>query len=345
ALFAVVGLLVFAGSAFANAPNPVPGSAKVDSVSVSNGAYTITVEGQWNWVTQTDCPTARDGVGYNVAWFDPSDTANPIGGANSPNGVIYVGTATDNIVHSIYTNGGPSGTLVSSANPFYDGVPNSYLSHNASSSAPTQTDAKNWVSNCSNENPSTKISSGQWGPISHTYPAGFTGPFVFCPVMYDPHGSGTAAGGKIGSSSVKDITAGGQGHNDDNSYEGNGQGANGNNCQQFSVPTITTKAQASASVGSSIKDTATLNGSSPTGKITWNVYKASDTSCSTPLNSQPSTLTTTVSNGNGTYTSPGYTPTATGSYQWVATYSGDSSNASISTNCNDPNEVSVVTKP
>src|SRR5581483_10210843 len=108
ALFAVVGLLVFAGSAFANAPNPVPGSAKVDSVSVSNGAYTITVEVQWNWVTQTDCPTARDGVGYNVAWFDPSDTANPIGGANSPNGVIYVGTATDNIVHSIYTNGGPS---------------------------------------------------------------------------------------------------------------------------------------------------------------------------------------------------------------------------------------------
>ncbi len=342
ALSAAAGTLVFAASALGNAANPIAGTAKVDSVSVSGGAYTITVEGQWNWVTQTDCPTARDGVGYNVAWFDPSDTANPIGGKNSPNGTIDVGSATDNIVHSIYTNGGPSNTLVTSSNPFFDGVPSSYLTHNTSSTTPTKTDASNWVSNCNNENPTTKISSGQWGPIAHTYPAGDNGPFVFCPVMYDPHGSGTTSGGVLGSSGTGDLTAGGSGHNNDNSYEGNGTGTNGNNCQQLTIPTISTKAQASVTVGSTISDQATLNGSSPTGKITWNVYKSSDMSCSNPVNTQPSALTTTVSSGNGTYNSPTYTPAAPGSYQWVATYSGDSTNASVSTNCNDPNEVTVV---
>jgi hypothetical protein len=342
ALMSVAGLLVFAGSALGNAANPLPNTAKVDSVSLANGQYTITVQGQWNWVTQTDCPTARDGVGYNVAWFDPSDTANPIGGNNSPNGVIDVGSATDNIVHSVYTDGGPSNTLVTSSNPFYDGVPSSYLTHNTTSTKPTNTDASNWVSNCNNEDPTTKISSGQWGPIAHTYPAGDNGPFVFCPIMYDPHGSGTAAGGKIGSSGTGDLTAGGNGHNNDNSYEGNGQGANGNNCQKLTIPTISTSAQPSANLGSPISDQATLNGSSPTGTITWNVYSSSDRSCSTPLNAQPSTLTTSVTSGNGTYTSPSFTPTSPGSYQWVATYSGDSSNASVSTNCNDPNEVSLI---
>jgi hypothetical protein len=343
ALCTVGCMLGFAVPALANAPNPIPGTTKVDSESVSNGQVTVTVEGQWNWVTQTNCPTARNGVGYNVAWFDPSDTANPIGGNNSPNGVIDVGTATDNMVHSIYTDGGPSGTLVTSANPFYDGLPTSYLSHNTTSSTPTKTDADNWVSNCNNVDPNTQISSGTWGPISHTYPVGDNGPFLFCPIMYDPHGSGTTSGGKIGSSGVGDLTAGGNGHNNDNSYEGNGQGANGNNCQQLTIPTLTTQAQSAVAVGSPISDKATLNGSSPTGSITWNVYASTDASCTTPLNAQPSTLTTTV-NGNGTYSSPTFTPTSAGSYKWVATYSGDGNNAKVSTSCNDPNEVSTVGK-
>ena len=51
-------------------------------------------------MTQPDCPTARDGVGYQVAWFD-GNTANPIGSAKSPDGVIYIGDGQDNIVHSV----------------------------------------------------------------------------------------------------------------------------------------------------------------------------------------------------------------------------------------------------
>jgi hypothetical protein len=337
----LICMLAWTASAFANAPNPIPGTTKVDAVSLSNGQYTVTVEGQWNWVTQTNCPTARDGVGYQVAWFD-GDTSNPIGGNNSPDGVIFVGDSQDNIVHSVDVLGGST----QNGQAFWDGVPTSYIQHAPpnGSSTPNKTDASNWVSNCSNENPTTQISSGTWGPISHTYPAGFTGPFKFCPVMYDPHGSGTAAGGKIGSSSVGDLTAGGQGHNGDNSYEGNGQGTNGNNCQIFTIPTLTTSAHSASSFGSPVSDTATLSGSSPTGTITWNVYASGDANCTTPLNSQPSTLTATVT-GNGNYSSPDYTPTAAGDYKWVATYSGDGSNGSISTACNDPKEVSTVPPP
>jgi plastocyanin len=106
-------------------------------------------------------------------------------------------------------------------------------------------------------------------------------------------------------------------------------------------PALATNAVSGTFPGT-IHDVAHLTGGiSPTGTITWNVYASSDSSCSNPLNAQPSTLTAPV-NGSGEYTSPNYTPSGTGSYQWVATYSGDANNAPASTACGDPNEVSQV---
>jgi hypothetical protein len=87
-----------------------------------------------------------------------------------------------------------------------------------------------------------------------------------------------------------------------------------------------------------LTDTATLaNGSSPTGTITFTLYD--------PGGKLVDTETATV-NGNGSYTTPtGYTlPTAgtvTGTYQWDATYSGDSNNPPATDN-NDPAEQVVV---
>jgi uncharacterized repeat protein (TIGR01451 family) len=332
-------LLAFAAAALANAPNPLPGTTKVDGFTVnSDGSRTITVEGQWNWVTQTNCPTQRDGVGYQVAWFD-GNTANPIGNNNSPDGVIDVGDSTDNIVHSIDTLGGST----QPGNAFYDGAPSSYIGHAATSRNPTSTDAKNWVSNCNNIDPTTKISSGTWGPISHTYPASFTGQITLCPVLYDPHGHGTASGGTIGSTSVGDLTSGGQGHNADNSYEGNGTGANGNNCLKFSPPpppppsqpAIRTRAS-NALVGQPIHDVATLSGTGgASGTIVWNVYASSDTACAHSLGSVSASAS-----GDGNYTSPNFNPGSAGTYQWVAAFSSSSGN--VSTACNDPNEQSTV---
>ena len=43
--------------------------------------------------------------------------------------------------------------------------------------------------------------------------------------------------------------------------------------------------------------------------------------------------------GNGTYTTPtGFVPTATGTYQWVAAYSGDSNNNPASSKLGDEPE-------
>jgi hypothetical protein len=47
--------------------------------------------------------------------------------------------------------------------------------------------------------------------------------------------------------------------------------------------------------------------------------------------------------GDGIYESPTFTPTATGTYSWVAEYSGDSENAPVTTACADPKEQVTVT--
>lgn len=231
-------LTLGAAPALANAPNPIAGTTVVDSVvHNSDGTITVTVHGQWNWASQLACPQNRNGVGYQVDWFD-GNTSNAIGNAKSPNGVLYVGGPVfpggpnDNIVHSIETLGEASWTGPYSPNATYDGVPSSYIAHDSTDSTPNKTDAANWFSNCDNVD-SSGVSSGTWGPISHTYPAG-TSSIKLCPIMYDPHGGRDNSG----KSSVQDITAGGQGHNDDNSYEGNGTTASGNQCliSTFSTP-------------------------------------------------------------------------------------------------------------
>jgi hypothetical protein len=103
-------------------------------------------------------------------------------------------------------------------------------------------------------------------------------------------------------------------------------------------PTLSTTASPGVALGEAIHDTATLSGgSSPTGTITFALYAASDTTCSTVL----ATGTVAVS-GAGNYDSPEVTPGDAGSYQWVASYSGDAGNTSAATTCNDPAEQATV---
>jgi hypothetical protein len=105
----------------------------------------------------------------------------------------------------------------------------------------------------------------------------------------------------------------------------------------------TTATPASATVGSAVTDVAHLTGGyEPTGTITWKLYGPSDTSCSA---ANPPTVTDTV-NGNGDYTSPALTPSATGIYHWVASYSGDANNEAVPpVGCTDTNETLVLTTP
>jgi hypothetical protein len=107
---------------------------------------------------------------------------------------------------------------------------------------------------------------------------------------------------------------------------------------------IGTTAGGSVTLGEGLHDTANLSGgSNPTGTITFKLYGQDDTDCTAPVGEA---VSVTV-NANGSYTSPAITPTTTGTYHWVASYSGDSDNAPAGpTPCNDPNEsASVQPKP
>ena len=75
--------------------------------------------------------------------------------------------------------------------------------------------------------------------------------------------------------------------------------------------------------GTKLTDSVTLvGGDSPTGSITFTLYAPNDTTV-------VDTETATVS-GDGTYSTPnGYLPTALGTYEWVASYSGDSNNRPV----------------
>ncbi len=85
------------------------------------------------------------------------------------------------------------------------------------------------------------------------------------------------------------------------------------------APTPTTVTLGAAAV--TLTDAATLTGvDTPTGTITFTLTG--------PNNTVVDTETVTVSSGNGTYTTPtGFSTTVAGTYQWTATYTGDSNNS------------------
>ena len=107
------------------------------------------------------------------------------------------------------------------------------------------------------------------------------------------------------------------------------------------APTISTQASAPVTLGGTISDTATLaGGSAPTGTITFTVFGPNNGTCSGTPAFPPTVVTV---NGNGAYPSGTFTPTAAGTYRFVAVYSGDINNSPAGpTSCSDPAEAVVV---
>src|SRR5207247_725338 len=89
-------------------------------------------------------------------------------------------------------------------------------------------------------------------------------------------------------------------------------------------------------------DSAMLSGGlNPGGSITFALYLPSDTTYSSPIYTKVVTVM-----GDGPYGGASYVPTlanGTGTYQWLATYSGDGSNQSV--NSGQGNEPEVVAPP
>ena len=103
---------------------------------------------------------------------------------------------------------------------------------------------------------------------------------------------------------------------------------------------LTTQASPSVAVGGAIFDTATIAGGfNPTGSVTFTVFGPDNTTCTgTPVFTSVKPVT-----GNGNYVSDSFTPTLPGTYRFVASYSGDTNNAGVTTACDDPLERVLVT--
>ena len=103
---------------------------------------------------------------------------------------------------------------------------------------------------------------------------------------------------------------------------------------------LTTRASGQIPLGSQITDTATLTGgSNPTGTMTFNLFGPDNAVCS----GAPIFTSTRPVTGNGDYVSAPFTPTAAGTYRWVALYSGDANNGPAGpTACADTLEAVLV---
>jgi lysophospholipase L1-like esterase len=102
---------------------------------------------------------------------------------------------------------------------------------------------------------------------------------------------------------------------------------------------VSTTASGAVTVGGTINDAATLSGGvGPTGTITFQLFGPDNATCAgTPAFTSTRTVT-----GNGAYTSDSFSTSASGTYRWVAAYSGDANNNDVVTGCSDPAESVVV---
>lgn len=114
-------------------------------------------------------------------------------------------------------------------------------------------------------------------------------------------------------------------------------------CQSFNItvgkgqPTVTLTPSAGGPVGTRVRATATLTGGfSPANKMVFALY--SDSTCNTPV------FSANVNVVSSKATSPYFTPTAPGTYHWVATYAGDAYNEPAIAPCGTPGQSVTIMK-
>ena len=110
-------------------------------------------------------------------------------------------------------------------------------------------------------------------------------------------------------------------------------------------PSLSTVATGLVALGQPITDTATvtvpIGFPAPTGTVSFLVYGPNDPTCAGPV-AFSSPLRPLGGGPPPTATSAPFTPTAPGSYHWVATYAGDANYPPATSPCGAPNEVSDV---
>ena len=121
---------------------------------------------------------------------------------------------------------------------------------------------------------------------------------------------------------------------------------NGVTISRASSASIATTASGNIALGSgTLTDSATVSGlASPqaSGTVEFRLYGPDDATCAgTPVFT--STKSVSPAGTTATATSDAFTPTQTGTYRWIASYSGDANNEAKAGACNDANESTTVT--
>jgi uncharacterized repeat protein (TIGR01451 family) len=267
AIAAVAALAILAGVALADAPDvKVPPNqaplVTATAVQNSNGSVTVTIRGGWNWPTHgSDCNLNRAGIGVAVDWFDPKDPGfalNNTGIAVGSSAAVN-GNTVDNVVHPTENDTG-TGAVTDIADPsqykswhggcgVYSPTKNiagqpELMSHgNLGNVHPGDTDANGHPFN----DPTPPANAAQQGGIlRHTY-ASKADVTKICVITYDVHGdnaqdqhNGVYTGSGVGTpNGAKEVTAGGDGHNGDNSVESNKNTPGGNACVTATFQQVT----------------------------------------------------------------------------------------------------------
>jgi uncharacterized repeat protein (TIGR01451 family) len=362
----VCTLTLVAATALSDAGNPILGTISATSVDNGDGTVTIFVRGQWNWLSHhSDCNVDRAGAGVGIIWNDPTEPGYTVakGSVSAQVGIsaLRAGDSVNKLDQMVHPSDlgnvaegypGPTGQTFNDPSPPTTGAfatwkggcgrePLTATASPGSISAvnPSGQSCADGTTNCSTH------PWGSWGyavnggkGYSHTYLANAL-PSKVCVNFYDVHGKSQVVNG------AKEITVDANG---DNSIQTNSFNVNnGANCISVALSTISTTASNAPTVDTPIHDTATLTTPAGAGgTITFKAFgpralNSTTPDCSGTAAFSPAAVTV---NGSGTYTSPSFTATKAGLYDWTATYSGDPSNSVLgaTSSCGALNETSTV---
>ncbi len=110
------------------------------------------------------------------------------------------------------------------------------------------------------------------------------------------------------------------------------------------TPTLETQASTTVPLGATISDTAFVSGRvfpDPTANVHFDLYGPNDPTCA---GGAIFTSDVPITSTESSVTSAAFSPTAIGTYNWVARYDGDSNNAAVQALCGADNESVVVTQ-
>ncbi len=107
------------------------------------------------------------------------------------------------------------------------------------------------------------------------------------------------------------------------------------------TPTLTTYGSSNTSIGYQVFANVNINGTSvtPTGTVTFQLYKPGDTNCVSPI------FSSTVAVKGKSVNSPSSVAQVSGTYRWTSRYSGDANNKPVGpTPCTAPTADVLVSK-